>query len=170
MESNINAVKPGVLVTYAVDEVSGLNDHLVTHAVEKKVFFKIRKGAGEHPKRLAQFTRMSAVDRGGKFRLEVSDDEDIKFIEYCSEEDMQKFSKSLDCYETYQEVIKASTVKNVVNNKVLFEIFGEEIDGRLKSIRWDKQLTWEPFLISPSGFRRFPNAMIQAVIRVKIVF
>lgn len=134
IESHINKIKPDVLITYAVHGVSGFHDHLVAHAVVKRVFCKMKQEGGEHPKRLALFTRMGEVDRDGKFRLEASDDEEIKFIEECSEEDMQKFRDALDCYETYQEVIEASNVKKVVTNKVPFEIFGEDIEGRLESI------------------------------------
>lgn len=134
IESHINNIKPDVLVTYAVHGVSGFHDHLVTHAVVKRVFCKMKQEGGEHSKRLALFTRMGEVDRDGKFRLEASDDEEIKFIEECSEEDMQKFRDALDCYETYQEVIEASNVKNVVTKKVPFEIFGEDIERRLESL------------------------------------
>ncbi len=134
IESHIEKLKPDVLVTYAVHGVSGFHDHLVTHAVVKRVFCKMKEEGGDYPKRLALFTRMGEVDRDGKFRLEASKDEEIKFIEECSDEDMEKFSDALDCYETYQEVIEASNVKKVVNNRVPFEIFGEEIDEQLKSL------------------------------------
>lgn len=134
VESQIKKIKPDVIVTYAAHGVSGFHDHLVTHAVVKRVFCKMKKEGKESPKRLALFTRMGDVNLDGKFRLEVSEDDEIKFIEKCSDKDMQKFRDALDCYETYQEVIEASNVKNVVNKKVPFEIFGEEIDGRLESL------------------------------------
>lgn len=134
IEAHIKKIKPNILVTYAVHGVSGFHDHLVTHAVVKRVFCKMKEGGGEYPRRLALFTRKGEVDRAGKFRLEASDDEEIKFIEECSDEDMQKFKDALDCYETYQQVIEASNVKNVVTNEVPFEIFGEDIEGRLRSL------------------------------------
>jgi len=134
IEAYIKKIKPDILVTYAVHGVSGFHDHLVTHAVVKRVFCKMKEEGGEHPKRLALFTRMGEVDLDGKFRLEASEDEDIKFIETCSEKDMQIFHDALDCYKTYQDVIEASNVKNVVTNKVPFEIFGEDIKSRLGSI------------------------------------
>lgn len=56
---------------------------------------------------------MGEVDREGKFRLEASDDEEIKSIEYCSGDEMKKFRKSLYCYETFQEVIEVRNVKNM---------------------------------------------------------
>lgn len=134
IESQINKIKPDVVITYAVHGVSGFHDHLVTHAVVKRVFCKMKEEGEAYPKRLAFFTRMGEVDRDGKFRLEASEDDEIKFIEKCADEDMQKFKEALDCYETYREVIEASNVKNVVNNHVPFEIFGEEIEGHLESL------------------------------------
>lgn len=134
IEAHIKKIKPEILVTYAVHGVSGFHDHLVTHAVVKRVFCKMKEEGGEHPKRLALFTRMGEVDLDGKFRLEASGDEEIKFIETCSEKDMQIFHDALDCYKTYQEVINESNVKNVVDNEVPFEIFGEDINNRLESI------------------------------------
>ncbi|PWN07300.1 PIG-L deacetylase family protein [Rhodohalobacter mucosus] len=135
IEEQIHRLRPDILVTYAVHGISGFHDHLVTHAVVKRVFCKLREeqGAG-YPKRLALFTRMGEVVKDGKFRLEASSEEEIAFIEMCSEEDMEKFRQALDCYETYQEIIEASKVKEVTTKEVPFEIFGEDIDGRLSSI------------------------------------
>ncbi|MDX1640462.1 MAG: PIG-L family deacetylase [Balneolaceae bacterium] len=135
IESHIHKRKPDVLVTYAVHGVSGFHGHLVTHAVVKRVFCKLKREGSDYPKRLGFFTRMGEVDLDGKFRLEVSEDDEIKFIQKCSDKDMEKFRAALDCYKTYQEVIEESNVKNVVTNEVPFEIFGESIDGRLKSLK-----------------------------------
>lgn len=134
VESHIRKIKPDVLVTYAVHGVSGFHDHLVTHAVVKRVYCKMKDEGESYPKRLAFFTRMGKVNLDGKFRLEVSEDEEVKFIERCLDEDMKKFREALDCYETYQEVIEDSGVKNVVKNQVPFGIFGEEIDERLERL------------------------------------
>lgn len=131
IESHIKDIKPDILVTYAVHGISGFHDHLVCHAVVKRVFCKLKEEGISFPKRLAFFTRMGEVDTKGKFRLEASDEDEIQYIEKCSEEDMQKFRASLDCYKTYQEVIEDSNVKKVVTDEVPFEIFGESIDGRL---------------------------------------
>jgi N-acetylglucosamine malate deacetylase 2 len=134
IEEQIHQLKPDVVVTYAVHGISGFEDHLVTHAVVKRVFCKLKEESAGYPKRLALFTRMGEVITDGKFRLAISSDEDIQFIEQCNEEDMQKFHAALDCYETYQEIIEASKVREVTTPEVPFEIFGEEIEGRLTSI------------------------------------
>jgi N-acetylglucosamine malate deacetylase 2 len=67
----------------------------VSHAVVKRVFSKLKKEGGAYPKRLAFFTRMGEFITDGKFRLEISNDDEIAFIETCSEEDMVKFREAL---------------------------------------------------------------------------
>jgi N-acetylglucosamine malate deacetylase 2 len=134
VEKQIHMLMPDVVVTYAVHGISGFHDHLVTHAVVKRVFCKLKEEGSAYPKRLALFTRKGEVNRDGKFRLEASADEEIKFIENCTPEDMEKFHRALDCYETYKEIIEKSGVREVVDECVPFEIFGEEIGGRLGSI------------------------------------
>jgi len=134
VEEQIHKLKPDVVVTYAVHGVSGFHDHLVSHAVVKRVFCKLREEGAAYPKRLALYTRMGEVNTQGKFRLEASSDEEIKFIEECTDADLDKFHRALDCYETYKEIIEKSGVREVVNELVPFEIFGEEIEGRLGSI------------------------------------
>lgn len=134
VEEHIHKIKPDILITYAVHGISGFHDHLVSHAVVKRVYCKLKRENHEYPRRLAFFTRMGKVDKDGKFRLEASSDDEIKFIQKCNDADMRKFEDALDCYKTYQEVIEASNVKKVVTNEVPFEIFGEEIDGKLESI------------------------------------
>ena len=134
LEKEILDIQPDILVTYAVHGVSGFLDHLVTHAIVKRTFCKLRETETNAPRRLALFTRMGETDTKGKFRLQASADEDIQFIETCTEEDMQAFLDALDCYETYQEIIEASGVKRVVTNHVPFELFGEKHGARLTSI------------------------------------
>ena len=132
---HIFEVKPTIVVSYAVHGVSGFHDHLVTHAVVKRVFCELneRSDAG-FLKRLALYTRSGEVDNSGKFRLEASTDEEIKYTEICSDADMDKFQKALDCYETYKDIIEKSKVRELVTNEMPFEIFGEEFEKPLSNI------------------------------------
>ncbi len=132
---HIHKIKPDVVVTYAVHGVSGFHDHLITHAVVKRAFCELKENTKiNYPKRLALYTRSGEIETSGKFRLEASTDKEIKYTEICSDGDMVKFQDSLDCYKSYKEVIEASNVRNVVTNKVPFEIFGEEFKTPLKSL------------------------------------
>ena len=125
VNSHIERIGPEVVITYAVHGISGFHDHLVTHAVVKRVYSERQRGNRELPKRLAFFTRMGKTDLTGKFRLEASSEEEIHYVEQCSDEDMKKFELALDCYKTYQQVIEDSNVKKLTTNRVPFEIFGK---------------------------------------------
>lgn len=132
VNKHIDEIRPDVMVTYAVHGISGFHDHLVTHAVVKRVYAERKRLKKEIPKRLAFFTRMGQVDIKGKFRLEASKDEEIHYTEVCSKADMEKFENALDCYETYQQIIEDSNVKRLTTNQVPFEIFGMQEGYKLK--------------------------------------
>lgn len=134
IEKEIHSIQPDVIVTYAVHGVSGFHDHLVSHAVVKNLFCRMKRNGSSYPRRLAFFTRMGETYTDGKFRLSASKDEEIAYVEVCSDKDMKAFHEALDCYETYQQVIEDSHVKELTSNKVPFEIFGETFDKPLKSL------------------------------------
>jgi N-acetylglucosamine malate deacetylase 2 len=125
IDKHIHKIKPDILVTYAVHGVSGFPDHLVTHAVVKSLFCKSRSRDENSLKRLALYTRMGEIITNGNFRLNASHDDEIDCIVKCNTEDMDKFHRSLDCYETYREVIEESNVRNIVDEYVPFEFFQE---------------------------------------------
>lgn len=137
VEEHIHQLKPDIVVTYAVHGISGFNDHLVTHAVVKRVYCDLKDRGSVYPKRLAFYTRQGEVVQNNDFRLSASKEEEIGFVQQCNDEDLEKFHRALDCYETYKQVIERSNVRNVVGKEVAFEIFGEELNGRLHSIAAD---------------------------------
>ena len=134
VEEHIHEVKPDVVVTYAVHGVSGFEDHLVSHAVVKRVFCKLRREGSEYPRRLALFTHYSEDKVESKFDLKSSKKNEIGCWLEVEEKDMQKFRDALDCYETYQQVIEESGVKKAVGKVVPFEIFGEELSEPLSDL------------------------------------
>ena len=134
IEERIHKIKPDVVVTYAVHGVSGFEDHLVTHAVVKRVYCKMKEGGSTYPRRLALFTHYSEEEVESKFNLKSSKKEDIDCWVATDETDRQAFLDALDCYETYQQVIEDSGVKQAVGDKVPFEIFGENYDPPLENI------------------------------------
>ncbi len=134
IRSQIEKIKPDVLVTYAVHGISGFEDHLVSHAVVKRVYCDMKREGKKYPRRLAFFTHFSEEEGDGKFNLTSSKQEDIDCWVQATDEDYQKFEDSLDCYETYQQVIKESNVKEEVGFRVPFEIFQEDFDPPLDDI------------------------------------
>ena len=137
VKEHIRKVKPDVVVTYAVHGVSGFEDHLVQHAVVKRVYCEMKQLEYEYPKRLAFFTHYSEEEVESKFDLKSSKWEEIDCWVEASDEDMVKFEAALDCYETYQQVIEESGVKNAVTGRVPFEFFQEAYDPPAESLTED---------------------------------
>lgn len=135
VKNQFEKIRPDIVVTYAVHGISGFHDHLVTHAVVKRAFCEV-KDSDHNLKRLAFFTRMGEVNLDGKFRLEVSSDEEIDCIIQCNSEDMRKFNEALNCYETYKEVIEKSGVRDVVDERVPFEFFRESFKPHVTDITY----------------------------------
>ena len=130
----INVTKPQIVVTYAVHGVSGFEDHLVQHAVVKRVYCAMKQEGVDHLKRLAFFTHYSKEEVESKFNLKSSKLEEIDCWQAVDETDMQKFYDALDCYKTYQQVIEESGVKKAVTGDVPFEFFQEDFDPPLRQI------------------------------------
>ncbi|MDZ7692999.1 MAG: PIG-L family deacetylase [Balneolaceae bacterium] len=134
IEEHIHQIKPDVVVTYAVHGVSGFEDHLVSHAVVKRAYCKLKKEGFEYPKRLAFYTHYSEEKVESKFDLKSSKLQEIDCWVESNDEDMDKFKAALDCYETYQEVIEESGVKQAVTGRVPFEFFEESVDPKATSL------------------------------------
>jgi len=135
IQNQIEKIKPGVVVTYAVHGISGFEDHLVCHAAVKSAYCDLKKRQNkDYLRRLVFFTHYSEDEGEGKFNLKSSKIEDIDCWVEVSDEDYQKFKDALDCYETYQQVIEESNVKEEVGYRIPFEIFQEDFDPPLSDI------------------------------------
>lgn len=134
IKKHIHEIQPEVIVTYAVHGVSGFEDHLVSHAVVKRVFCELQQKGSEYLQRLALYTHYAEEEVESKFNLKSSKKEEINCWVETDEKDRQKFLAALDCYETYQQVIEDSGVKNAVDGSVPFEIFGESPEEPLENI------------------------------------
>lgn len=158
---HINQVKPHVVVTYAVHGISGFHDHLVTHAVVKRVFCSLRDAYRAHkpegtfkqseasdsssenrvhgldgvpPARLALFTLADSEEPDALFRLHTSTPEEIDCAVVVNDSDMQKAAQALECYKTYKEVIKKARVLERTGRIIYFEFFQEAFDPPLESL------------------------------------
>jgi len=134
IRQHIQKIKPDVLITYAVHGISGFHDHLVSHAIVKQVYCEMKKDGADYLKRLAFFTLGDVNSEEGKFNLSTSTAEEIDCIVKVDEKDMENFNEALDCYETYQQVIDESNVREDISNEVCFEIFQEDYNPPLKSL------------------------------------
>lgn len=128
--------RPHVVVTYPVHGISGFPDHLVTHAVVKRVFCALREEV-QSLERLAFFTvSQDYVDRQGGERipLTASSREEIDCVVEVDEEAVRRGDRALDRYETYQEVIEETGVREGLSEPACFEIFQERRDPPLSAL------------------------------------
>jgi len=130
----IERVQPHVLVTYPVHGISGFYDHVVTHAIVKRVFVELREKV-QYLKRLAfQTLTEEEAQRGELFHLSGSTPDEIDCIVEVDEVDIANSHKALDCYVTFQETIEKSGIKGFIRNQAVFEIFQENYDPPLADL------------------------------------
>ncbi|MFZ1731020.1 MAG: PIG-L family deacetylase [Bacteroidota bacterium] len=128
-EAHITALKPDVIVTYAVHGISGFHDHLVAHAVVKRLYLDMRDRGHSYLKRLALLTIPDSgepVFSPNGFRLKHSTEDEIDCVVRLRQEDRDMMAACLRCYETYQATIDASGVIKKVGDAVHFEFYGEQ--------------------------------------------
>ncbi len=131
----IHETEPDVVVTYPVHGVSGHPDHLVTHAVVKRVVSALRQDGTGHPRRLAFFTLPPAdTDTSRPAHLQSSPSALIDCVVPVNETDFATAQDALDCYETYRPVIDEQRPLQSVKDGIAFEIFGEAHDPPLSTL------------------------------------
>jgi LmbE family N-acetylglucosaminyl deacetylase len=129
VEKQIQRIQPQIVVTYPVHGVSGFHDHLVAHAIVKRVFLQIKSDGADYLKRLAFITIPNTVTEPMQpktFLMKQSDPELIDCEITIDEKGRQALLESLNCYETYRETIQKSGVLEKIGNKIFFEIFNED--------------------------------------------
>lgn len=132
----IERARPEIVITYPVHGISGFHDHLVTHAVVKRVYVQLRSEGGDYLKRLAFFTltEEQAKRASGAHHLSGSSAAEIDCVVTADGEDMEAFRRALDCYETYQGMIERTDVRESLDRTVAFEFFQEEFDPPVTDI------------------------------------
>lgn len=124
--AEIERLQPAVVVTYAVHGISGFHDHLVTHAVVKRVFVDLKERTN-YLRRLAMVTLTEAdASMGTMFKLNHSKPEEIDCIVTVEDADINNCHAALDCYTTFQETIEKSGIKSFIKHQAVFEIFQED--------------------------------------------
>ena len=137
VKEHIEKIKPDVIVSYPVHGVSGFPDHLVMHAVIKRVFLELKDSGDGYLKRLAFNT---IVDKGFSpwqgemFALKQSPPEMIDCVVELDEDMKQAMRRSLSCYDTYQDTIEESGVVDKIGDEIPFEFFNENFDPPLRKL------------------------------------
>ncbi len=133
VEAHIRAILPDIVITYAVHGVSGFHDHLVAHAVVKRVFCAMRGKPGA-PRRLALFTIAKAPEGDMPFRLSASAPDKIDAIVETNAADRAACAAALACYATYQETIEKVGIENLTAERIHYELFQEDFDPPLADL------------------------------------
>lgn len=128
-------IQPQVIITYAVHGISGFHDHLVSHAVVKRVFVELKEKA-LWLKRLAFHTLTAGTaEKSPHFRLNSSTEDEIDCVFQVDPIDIEKNLEALDCYVTFRETIEKSGIKDFTREKeIVFEIFREKYDPPLSDL------------------------------------
>jgi LmbE family N-acetylglucosaminyl deacetylase len=127
----IERIKPEVVASYAVHGISGFHDHLVTHAVVKRVYMELKERSA-YLRRLAFVTISEDQARERSvFPLSGSTADEIDCVFEVDDVDIANARRALDCYTTFQETIEKTGIKDKLTNRVVFEIFQEDHDPPL---------------------------------------
>jgi len=130
----VERIKPDILVSYAVHGISGFHDHLVIHAIVKRVFVELRENKS-CLKRLAFVTvSEEQSEKSEHFPLSFSTPDEIDCVVEVDEEDIQKSHLALDCYVTFQETIEKSGIKGFIGREASFELYQEHFDPPLRDL------------------------------------
>ncbi|HKL87909.1 MAG TPA: PIG-L family deacetylase [Salinibacter sp.] len=132
---HVHATEPDVVVTYPVHGISGHPDHLVSHAVVKRLACALRSDGAAHPRRLAFFTLAPPEENTDRpAHLRHSPSGLIDCVVPVTETDLDTAHDALYCYETYRPVIEEHQPLQSVTDGVHFEIFAESHDPPLSSL------------------------------------
>ncbi len=130
----IRRLEPDVVVTYPVHGISGFHDHLVSHAVVKRVFLELQDTVPSL-KRLAFLTITEAeAAKSPHFHLNGTAEADIDCVMPVEAEDIEANHKALDCYVTFKETIEKTNIKDFLNAEVVYEFYNEDHDPPLTNL------------------------------------
>ena len=143
--SHLHDRAPDVVVTYPVHGISGHPDHLVTHAVVKRVVCALRRDGVAYPKRLAFFTLPPAPDDAERpAHLQSSPPSLIDCVLPVDDDVLATAREALHCYATYRPVIEEHQPLRSVEDGVAFELFGEAHDPPLSDLTEGLDETADP--------------------------
>ncbi len=132
----IQRLQPNIIVSYPVHGISGFEDHLVMHAVAKRVFLELRDQGHAYLKRLAFYTLGPANTdiEASIFPLKRSKMEEIDCVVEVSDQDAEQMRNGLRCYVSYAEVIAKSKVMEVAGGTHYFEFYQEQFQPPVTDI------------------------------------
>lgn len=129
----IRGLQPEIIVSYPVHGISGFHDHLVCHAVVKRVFLQLQDdGQNDYLRRLAFYTikdhEQPTFSPDGFIRMRHSVPERIDCEITLTEGEWEKNKEALYCYKSYTKVIEASGILQRLDRIARFEFYNEKFD------------------------------------------
>jgi N-acetylglucosamine malate deacetylase 2 len=121
-------IKPDIIVSYPVHGISGFPDHLVTHAVVKRVFCQLRDEGNAWLKRLAMITISPNQQKdfeASAIPIKSTPDHQIHVKIAVTDEDNAAMDRALDCYVTYKETIEKTIKTAPPFREIVFQLFDE---------------------------------------------
>jgi LmbE family N-acetylglucosaminyl deacetylase len=138
VRDHIHEIEPDIIVSYPVHGVSGFHDHIVTHAVVKRVYVELKDADVGFLKRLAFITLPDSGEAtwgtDGTARLKLTEEELLDCVIPLRAEDIEAMKSALRCYETYRETIEKTHVIERIGDRLYFEIFGESFSPPLSDL------------------------------------
>ncbi len=135
VSDHLHSIEPDVVITYPIHGISGHPDHLVAHAVVKRVACALRRDGAATPRRLAFYTLPPpGEDADRPAHLRHSPSELIDCTLSLREDELETAREALYCYETYRPVIEKHRPLESIGNHISFELFGETHDPPLSSL------------------------------------
>jgi len=135
IKNRIEKLRPEIIVTHPVHGISGFHDHLVTHAVVKRVYVELRGARVVSLKRLAFVTLPDSEEptwmEGGSARLKLTENALIDCIVRLEGDDIEAMKNALGCYASYKETIEKAGVLEKIGDRVYLEIYGEDFSPPL---------------------------------------
>jgi len=131
VRQHVLLVKPDIIISYPVHGISGFHDHLVTHAVVKRVFCQLRDEENEWLRRFAMFTLSTEQQQGfeaSAIPVKSTPDHQIHVRMPVANEENAKMHEALDCYVTYKETIERTIKTAPPFKEIVFQLFGETHD------------------------------------------
>lgn len=128
IEEHILHLRPDIVVSYPVHGISGFPDHLVTHAVVKRVFCQMREDGHNWLRRLAFFTISPDQQRdfeASAIPIKSTAEHHLHVRTPVDDRDRQAMDQALDCYVTYQETIQKTIKTAPPFTEIVFQLFGE---------------------------------------------
>ena len=137
VRTHIERVQPDVVVSYPVHGISGFHDHLVTHAVVKRIFCEMKSQGVDFARRLAMNTLHATPGPDFPLTLHASTEEDIDCVMPIGPEDRAAQVDALACYKSYRAVIDRINPAGHTGDFQYFEIFAESHDPPLEDVTAD---------------------------------